>query len=144
DDRMGGLACEATGVPRATHRAGQHQRKPLFLQPAREQLGLPFAPRRERDVGSPGVLTVETPSRLAMPYQPNLEGHRYLVLRNEPAPRNERLGFLRSPGAGLVGEDRGARLDRRIDDPPRFLDVILAREAKGQSLHGIAEQLFVG
>src|SRR5262245_30439027 len=52
-----------------------------------------------------------------------------------------RLG--RSPGAGLVLVDGCGLVEDRIDDAPRLLDGVLAREQRGFAGRGVAEQALV-
>ena len=53
------------------------------------------------------------------------------------------VGLCRPPGVGLVFEDGVIVLEHRVDDAPRLLDVVLACEQRGVSLHGFAQQPFV-
>src|ERR1700754_3388248 len=61
---------------------------------------------------------------------------------------NIRLRLLgnigRSPCVEGIGIDWRVRCKDRIDDPPGFFDVILAREESGVASHGIRENTFVG
>src|SRR5262245_11959844 len=61
-----------------------------------------------------------------------------------PASRRRHvLRLFRTPAPGLVLEDGRACLEDRIDDAPRFLDVVLAREQGRVARHGITEHPFV-
>ena len=60
----------------------------------------------------------------------------------QPARRTHPLDFGRAPARSL-------RVDRlvvehRIDDPPRFFDVVLTREHRLVAGHRVAENAFVG
>src|SRR5580698_4473378 len=51
--------------------------------------------------------------------------------------------FFWSPGAGVVFINRRGSLERRIDDAPGLLDVVLSGKKCGVPRHGIAEQALV-
>src|SRR5439155_26611262 len=56
----------------------------------------------------------------------------------------QRLGVARSPRAAIVlGERRGLTQDR-LDDRPRRLAAVLAREEQAVTLHRVAEETLVG
>src|SRR6476660_9658141 len=53
---------------------------------------------------------------------------------------HDALGFGRSPGAGLVLEQRRGILEDWIDHAPCCLDAIIAREERPVAAYGVAEQ----
>src|SRR5215471_16767657 len=51
--------------------------------------------------------------------------------------------FARPPAAHIVFVEGGRFLQYRIDDPPRFLDVILSCKQRAIAIHGVAEHAFI-
>src|SRR5262249_49751253 len=54
--------------------------------------------------------------------------------------RDLSVGLGRSPRAGLVLVDRQIAVHDRIDDPPRLLDIVAARQAGGGAPHRLETQ----
>src|SRR5439155_11570989 len=62
----------------------------------------------------------------------------------KPAAGNERRSCLRSARAAFVFAHRRIAEERRVDDAPGLLHVVLPRETERLSHDGVPEQLFVG
>ena len=61
-----------------------------------------------------------------------------------PWPAISRSAAAGPPDALRVGLDRRRRVEQRLHDPPRLLDAVLAREARGVAVHGGEQQHLVG
>ena len=60
------------------------------------------------------------------------------------ARRRDGAGCVGSPAARFVGVRRDVRAQHRIDDAPRLLNVIFAREQRGIALHGLGLYIYAG